>query len=301
MDSKIITNRLPVNLVLVNYGNQTQMAIQCLDSIFRFHPELKQQTIVIDNDSNNDGAKHIKQKYPEIRIIPSKFNMGLGTAINWGVYNADQKYILYLNNDILVKDANTIPEMVSYLEKNNEIALLGPKLVNRNKSIQLSCRKFPTVKFITYRRTGLGKFKFAKKYMDDMMMADFDHNTIKEVDWIFGAAMMIRRDAIYDIGMMDERFFLYFEDVDLCRRFWEAGYKVVYFPRVNMTHYHLRESAVATGLFRSLSHKLTRIHILSGVKYFLKYSRSDRDIRDSTLQAIRERKHEMAKLKHQKI
>lgn len=301
MDNELDKKNLPVNLILVNYGDQTSMAIQCLDAVFKFHPELKSRTIIIDNNSRNNGAKQLKQRYPEARIIPSKKNLGLGIAINWGVYNASEKYLLYLNNDILIKNEITIPEMVRYLEENNEVALLGPKLINKDGSIQFSCRKFPTIRFIVYRRTVFGESYFAKKYMDNLMMTDFDHESIKEVDWIFGAAMMIRAKAMRDIGMMDERFFLYFEDVDLCRRFWEGGYKVVYYPKVSMIHYHQRESAVSTGLFNSLTNKLTRIHILSGLKYFFKYSRADRDIRTSTLQAIRSRKHELEQLKHQKL
>lgn len=296
-----ITEKLPVNLILVNYGRQTSMAVECLNSVFKFHPELEEKTIVVDNASKDNGAKRLQEKFPGIRMISSKTNAGLSKAINWGVFNSNQRYILYLNNDILVQDANTIPMMVRYMSKNEETALLGPQLVNRDGSLQLSCFKFPTPAYITYRRTGLGKFPFAKKTIDRIMMKSVDKSTTQEVDWILGAAMMFKRDAFLDIGMMDERYFLYFEDVDLCRRFWEGGYKVIYFPKAKMIHYHLRESDAAVGVFKALRHKLTRKHILSGLRYFMKYSSSNMDIRTSTLQAMRNRKHELEKIKHQKL
>lgn len=295
-------NDLNVNILIVNYGDQTSMAVECLKSVFKFHPELEERTIIVDNASKNNGVEQFKKFFPKARIVPSKSNLGLSKAINWGVYNSNQKYVLYLNNDILVQSPNTIPAMVQYLNQDQSVALLAPKLVNRDGSTQLSCFRFPTISYVVYRRTGLGKLPFAKKTLNRIMMKDFDHETTQEVDWILGAAMMIRREAMHRVGMMDERYFLYFEDVDLCRRFHEANFKVVYFPQETMIHYHLRESDSAINPFSALLNRLTRVHISSGFKYFYKYSglRSKR-VKNSTLQALRADKYEQQKIKHQEL
>ncbi len=124
---------------------------------------------------------------------------------------------------------------------------------------------------IIYRRTFLGKFGFAKKAIDKFLMRDFDHNKIIEADWIMGSAMMTSSEAVKKVGLMDERFFMYFEDVDWCRRFWEKGLKVVFYPYSEMYHYHGKGSA-SQGVIRSLIfNKYTRYHIASGCKYFIKY------------------------------
>ena len=101
-------------------------------------------------------------------------------------------------------------------------------------------------------------------------MKDFDHLTNKEVDWLFGACLLIRKSFLEKIGLLDERFFMYFEDLDLCRRFWHQGYKVVYFSQVEMVHYHQRLSAEKGGVLGIFS-RGGRIHIASGIKYFAKY------------------------------
>jgi GT2 family glycosyltransferase len=113
---------------------------------------------------------------------------------------------------------------------------------------------------------------FARRAVEYFTMADYDHREARAVDWVTGAAMMVRRQAIEKVGLMDERYFFYFEDVDWCRRFWQSGWRVVYFPEAQMTHYHTRESAEKTGLW-SLTSKMTRVHIRSGIKYFWKYRR----------------------------
>ena len=98
-------------------------------------------------------------------------------------------------------------------------------------------------------------------------MVDFDHVTSTDVDWLFGACLFIRKSVIEKVGAFDERFFMYFEDLDLCRRVWRAGYRVTYLVTITMVHYHQRLSAERSGLFGLLSHG-GRIHVASGIKYF---------------------------------
>lgn len=259
---------MDLSLVIVHY-KAPDLLEQCIKSITAKYPELRGHFVIVDNSPNKTSSRKIKKAFPKERYIPSRSNVGFAKAINWGIYNSDSKYILILNQDIIMRD-DAIKKMYDFLESHSDAALCAPKLIYTDGSIQPSCCRFYTPRVILYRRTWFGKLPFAKKSIETFTMADYDHASTKEVDWVTGAAMMIRRRAIEKVGPMDERFFFYFEDVDWCRRFWENGWRVVYLPEAQMTHYHSRESAEKTG-FWSLTTKMTRIHVQSGIKYFLKY------------------------------
>ena len=189
--------------------------------------------------------------------------------MNLGIKQAKGKYILLLNPDVAIFEKG-IEKMITFLDSNPEVGLIGPRLINPDGSVQLSCRCFPSPKIILYRRSPLGKLPNAKKQLRKFMMSDQNHQRNQEVDWMIGACFMASQKAIKKVGLMDERFFLYFEDVDWCRRFWQNGYKVIYFADSEMVHYHQRLSALNPGLKGVFSY-VTRIHIQSGIKYFLKY------------------------------
>ena len=147
-----------------------------------------------------------------------------------------------------------------------EVALAGPKLQNPDRSIQMSCLRFPRKMTPIYRRTFLGRLPFTKRSLDEYLMADFNHAETRPVDWILGACMMVRREAIDKVGLMDEDLFLYFGDVAWCKKFLGAGYKNYYFADADIVHYHKRESA-ESGLFS----KIFWIHIGDWLKYLKKY------------------------------
>ena len=166
--------------------------------------------------------------------------------------------------------AGGLEKMVALMEQQPEIGVVSPKLINPDGSIQDSCRRFPSWPMPLYRRTALGKLPWAKKKLGYYLMADWDHASSRPVDWLFGACLLLRRSAFEKVGLFDERFFMYFEDLDLCRRFWEAGYSVYYFADVELVHYHQRLSAERGGVI-GLFNRAGRIHLMSGVKYFAKY------------------------------
>jgi GT2 family glycosyltransferase len=176
-----------------------------------------------------------------------------------------------LNGDIIVTE-NAIQQMLQFLQADSSIGMIGPRLLNFNGTLQPSCFHFYKPWTILYRRTFLGKFDFAKKHLDWFLMNDYDHVNPKEVDWLMGSALMISREALQKVGLMDTQYFMYMEDVDWCRRFWENDFKVVYFPQASMHHYHGKGSAKG-GVIRSLLfNKYTWIHISSGIKYFKKFA-----------------------------
>lgn len=259
---------MDVSIVIVNY-NQKNLLKECLKGILLVKPKLNYEIIVVDNNST-DGSQEIIKNYESkienFKYIFNKKNLGFASGCNAGIKIAQGKYILILNPDIVVLE-NSIEEIYKFMEENQDVGIAGPKLLNPDHSIQPSCYRYPTLLIPILRRTFLGKFKWAKKKMDQYLMADFDHLKKKEVDWLLGACLMIRKKMLDEIGLFDERFFLYFEDVDLCRRAKAVGWKVYYYPSSEMVHYYQRASASQQSIFS----KITWIHILSAIKYFLKW------------------------------
>ena len=261
-----------VSIIIVNY-NQKNFLKQCLKNIKEANLKLDYEIIVVDNNST-DGSREILTRFKisdlRFKIILNRENLGFAKANNQGIKLSQGKYILILNPDIIVLPG-AIEVLYQFMEAHPEVTLCGPKLLNPDKSIQYSCCRFPTLYTPVLRRTFLGKVPFFRKKLEEYLMKDFDHARPCEVDWLLGAALAMRRSGLDKIGFFDERFFLYFEDVDLARRAHKAGLKVYYVPASQMYHFHQRLSATHSA-FPALFSKITWIHIASAIKYFWKWS-----------------------------
>ena len=260
-----------LSIIITSYRNP-QLLKLCIDSIKKnISLESSEfEMIVADSATENDTETMMREDYPLVKFIPAKENIGFVGTVENGYRASSGKYILILNGDILIKK-NSVETLLEYIQRNPQVGLVGPKLLNFNETLQPSCFKFYSFFTILYRRTLLGKMKFARKHLDDFMMKDFDHNKPKEADWIMGSAIISSREKIEKVGLMDKQYKLYFEDVDWCRRFWEKEYKVVYYPNSEMYHYHGKGSS-GKGVFKTLiSKKLAWIHVFSALKYFWKY------------------------------
>lgn len=264
---------LDLSIIILSY-NQKGFLEQCLRNIQQAKISLDFEIIVIDNCSTDNSQKfisHLKNDLiksgQKIKIIFNKKNLGFTRANNQGIKISQGKYILILNPDVTVLPGS-VEKLYQFMEENPLCALCGPRLINPDKTIQYSCRRFPTLMTPLYRRTILGKSSWGKINLQRYEMADFDHQVNKEVDWLLGACLMVRPEAIKKVGLMDEKFFLYFQDIDWARRFWQAGWKVIYLAETEMFHYHQKLSA-QKGIF--LFNHLALIHTLDGLKYFWKW------------------------------
>lgn len=263
-----------LSIIILNY-NQKNLLKVCLRGILKVKPKLEYEIIIVDNNSKKSDQEEIKKLVSlaadKIKIIVNQKNLGFAAGCNLGIKKAKGDYLLILNPDIAVL-GGSIEKMVNWMKSNKNIGIIGPKLLNPDRSVQKSCYHYPSWDVPILRRTILGKLKWAKKKIDEYIMADFNHQEIKSVDWILGAALLLRKEMLKKVGLFDQRFFLYFEDVDLCRRANLAGWQVVYYPLAEMFHYHQRDSA-RPGIF-SLFSRFTRIHIASAIKYFLKWRKT---------------------------
>ncbi len=262
---------LDLSIIIVNYRSRG-LVRTCLRGIARSNISRPYEVIVVDNASNDGCVDMVWEEFPEVRVIASEANRGLASGNNLGIRAARGKYYLIINPDIALFPG-MVERLIEYLEANPSVALAGPKLINPDNTIQHSIYRFPTLLVPLYRRTPLAHLPSARNALQSYLMFDHDRNVSGPVDWVLGACMLVRREACEKIGEMDERYFLYFEDVDWCRRFWAAGYEVHYVSDAQLVHYHRRLSAESPGLSGVFT-KATRIHITSGIRYFLKYLRA---------------------------
>ena len=232
---------------------------------------LSYEIIVIDSTISRRARDLIREQYPEINYLPFKENLGYARGVNIGIQNSSGKYILILNPDVIVTD-NSIQKMVNYMDKHLDIGMLGPRVLNFNGTHQKTFFSYYKPITIPARRSRLlGKIQPFKRALNDFLMSDANPAKLQTPDWIMGSTLMVRREAINKVGLMDEKFFMYFEDVDWARRFWHNDYKVVYYPEAVTYHYHQRESSSRLGILDAIFNKKTRWHIRSAIKFFWKY------------------------------
>jgi len=260
---------MDLSIIIVNYKSKGH-TLNCIKSVEKSDfANLKYEIIVVDNNSHDSIGKILNWQNPNIIFIQNKKNYGLGRANNIGIKKAKGKYIVVMNPDTIALD-DVFKKLYFYMEENPEVGLVAPRQLNPDKTIQNSCFRYPGIFVLLSRRTFLGNYSLAQKSIDKYLMKDFDHKSEKEVDWILGSFMFMRADALKTVGLFDEKFFLYFEDIDLCRRFWAKKWKVVYYPFAQIIHNHARESAQIKWYKFFLS-KTSRYHFSSWLKYLKKW------------------------------
>ena len=242
----------------------------CLKSIKNSLKGTDYEIIVVDSATTERSQDLILEEFPEVKLIPFKENTGYSKGVNAAIKKADGEYIFIVNPDVVVFD-DSINKMIEVLKKDKSIGMIGPSLLNFNDTPQPSCFRFYTPLTVACRRTFIGNLPYFRKEVSRFLMADKDLSRPQEVNWIMGSAMLTTKEAIEKVGLMDEKFFLYFEDVDWCKRFWDNGLKVVYYPEARMYHYHQRKSNKGLGLLDLFLRRESRWHLTSGMKYFMKH------------------------------
>jgi N-acetylglucosaminyl-diphospho-decaprenol L-rhamnosyltransferase len=253
--------KLSVIYVSYNSGREILASVASLRAAGSRH-EL--EIIVVDNASPDDSAGLLADE-AGIKLIANTINLGYGKAVNLGLEAASGDYYLVLNPDVLVK-AGALDGLVEFMETHPKAGIAASRLLNEDGSLQHSCRSFYTFWTILLRRTPLGKLFPRSRAIRHHLMLDFDHAENRRVDWVLGACMLVRPRAVAEVGAMDPRFFLYFEDVDWCYRMRTRGWEVWYVPGTEMLHVHKRASA-KNPFSRSLL-----VHVTSFIHYTEKWN-----------------------------
>lgn len=237
-----------IDIVIVNY-NSTNHLRSCLESIEKASNGYKGQIFIQDNASS-DGIEMIKTAFPNVVLTKNLKNLGFAKAVNQGLKLASGDLIVLLNPDTRIP-TDFFDISYKFMMDHPDVGIMGPRILNYDGSLQNSARSFPTPLTAFFGRTSFLSRKFPQNPITskNLLSLKSDGKSPMEVDWISGACMVIRRKAIQDVGLFDERFFMYWEDADWCKRMKQSRWKVVYFPQACVYHYVGGSSEKA--LFRS--------------------------------------------------
>ena len=200
----------------------------CLDSIAGV------ETVVVDNGSSDGTVAFVRERYPSIRLVEAE-NRGLGAGWNIGIRETTAQYVLLLNADAWMTEGS-LERLVDFAEARPRAAVVGPRLLNTDDTLQRSVRGFPTVWRLATEYLFLRKLAPRSSALNAFYAGGFDHDEVRSVEVVMGACMLLRRDAVDQVGECDEDYFLFSEETDWCYRFRKAGWDVVFFPGAECIH-----------------------------------------------------------------
>jgi GT2 family glycosyltransferase/glycosyltransferase involved in cell wall biosynthesis len=222
-----------LSAVIVSY-NTRQMTLECLRRLMPELQGLDHEVWLVDNASTDGTADDVGQHFPHVKLIRNAVNRGFGAANNQAIREAAGEYVLLLNTDAFVKPG-AVRALLDFATSRPDTAVVGPKLLNRDGSLQLSCYRFPSP-----RRAACEHLLLTAAFPNHAGVGDYrawPHDRARDVDFVTGACMLVRRSAIRQVGLFDESFFFYGEETDWCRRFRSAGWKVAFTPAAQVVHY----------------------------------------------------------------
>jgi GT2 family glycosyltransferase len=255
-----------LDIIIVNYKSTNYLS-DCLFSIAQSRDGLSANIYVFDNGSN-DNIDQINNSFPDTFIIKNNHNIGFSKAVNRILRKTTSPYALVLNPDTTI-DTEFLPSVMSFMEKNPDVGIAGPKVFNTDGSVQGSARSFPRFHTAFFGRSALLTKLFPNNRITctNLLTTNCDGKSSMAVDWVSGSCMVVRREALDDVGLLDERFFLYWEDVDWCQRMWQKGWKVTYYPQASIEH------RVGGSSDKNLVRAVFEFH-KSAYLYFKKYFKS---------------------------
>lgn len=207
----------------------------CLASLQSVRDEANFEVIVVDNNSADDSPDMVEREFPWVRQFRQSRNLGFTGGQNFAMEQRQGRHVLMLNSDTVVHP-EALRTVMSYLEANPDVGMVGPRLLNPDGSLQFSCRRFPNPIAALFRNTPIGKLFPNNRFTRDYLMQDWGHDAVRDVDWVSGAALFATEECIARIGLLDPEYFMFCEDVDWCWRCHEAGLRVVYLPDAVITH-----------------------------------------------------------------
>ncbi len=236
----------------------------CLESLRRVRGEVDFEVIVVDNASKDGSGAMVAEQFPEFRLLQQTENLGFCRGHNLALQERRGRDAMLLNSDTVVHPG-ALRALMEVRRARPEVGILGPKLKNPDGSLQFSCRRFPNPIAAAFRNTFLGRWFPQNKFTREYLMQDWSHDQLREVDWLSGAAMIVTHEVIEKVGVLDPNLFMFCEDVDLCKRAWEQGFKVVYVPTGEITH------AIGRSTDQVANKMIVRFH-RSMLRYYTKHN-----------------------------
>ncbi|TMV50788.1 glycosyltransferase family 2 protein [Paenibacillus mesophilus] len=227
---------MDLSIVIVNY-NTKELTLTCLQSLYQSKTTYKYEIILIDNCSVDGSVQSAFELYPRVNLILNAENVGFSKANNQGIDIAKGRFILLLNSDTVV-EPDTLEAMLRFMDDHPEVGASGCKVVLPDGTLDKACRRgFPTPLTTFYYVLGLSKLFSKSPRFNSYHMEYLNEDEAYPIDCLVGAFMMVRREVIEQVGKLDERFFMYFEDTDWCFRIQKAGWINYYYPKTKITHF----------------------------------------------------------------
>jgi hypothetical protein len=224
------------------------------------------QVVIVDNASKDGTAEFLSRSYPQVELIRNDKNLGFAKAVNQGIKISRGKYILLLNPDMRVL-GRAVLNSLEFVKKNKEVGIIGGQYLYPNYKIQSSFGNFPSLLTEFLQATSLYKILPFGRYVPYNVLWKKWFKKIMEVDWVAGGFMLARKEVIESIGLFDENFFMYLEDIDFCRRARDKNFEIVYYPKARIIHHHM---ASAEDLSLTLLNEVNSL-----VYYFEKHNKKD--------------------------
>jgi len=237
---------MDLSIVIVNWNTRALLA-ECLDSVRANCVGIEAEVVVVDNASEDGSAALVAERYPEVRLIANRDNVGFAAANNQAFEIARGRQILLLNNDTLVH-GDVLASSVRYLDAHPEVGAMGCRVENTDGSTQHTCSRFPTFFNLLLQTAGLDRVDGGPAFLRRYRMLDWDRDDERDVEVISGCSLLIRREILDTVGGLDEAFFCYGEETDWCRRIAEAGWGLRFAPVGVITHH-------GSGSTRRLNHR----------------------------------------------
>jgi GT2 family glycosyltransferase len=227
---------MDVSVIIVNW-NTREMLRGCIDSVRRLCGEIECEIRVVDNASSDGSAEMVKSEFPDVHLIENSRNLGFAAANNQALPHCRGRYILLLNSDTLLCE-NALEKTVAYADSHQRVGIVGCQVLNDSEDVQMTCFCFPTMVSILFRALGLSAvFKYNKFFGQEWMLW-WRRDSERHVDVVSGMFMLTRKKAVDEVGLMDDSFFMYYEETDWCLRFAKAGWERVFYPEANVVHVH---------------------------------------------------------------
>lgn len=224
-----------VSIVVVNW-NTRDILRDCLHSVYEQTKDVSFEVIVVDNASTDGSGVMVKSQFPTGVLMENTKNVGFAEANNQAIKVAGGRYVLLLNSDTLVLD-NAIAKTIKFADEHPDAAVAGCRVLNADKTIQRSCFMYPSILNMFLAATYLYKIFPKSGFLGREWMTWWDYNDVREVDVVAGCFMLVRREAVQQVGMLDNRYFFYCEETDWCYRFKKSGWKIMFAPDSQIIHY----------------------------------------------------------------
>lgn len=228
---------MDLSVILVNH-NAKEITANCIQSIYDKTKSISFEVVLVDNNSSDGSEAYIRSEFPQVRLLVNDVNKGFAAANNQGIKISKGKYIILLNNDTSLKN-DAFDKMFNFMEKNGAVGALTCKLYEEDgQTVQRNCRSFPLPWDTMFARASLFTKIFPRNQISRKnMYLDWDYNSAREVDWVSGAALMVRKEVISQVGLLDENFYMYWEDTDWCKRMHETGWKIYFLSEAEIIHF----------------------------------------------------------------